>query len=189
MKVVSPPPIALSEGRQGHYAGAMSRLVAFGIDIAVIWLLYSLFAVGLSLASQLVAGTPFTLAHHQIAGLIVLVGWGFIYFAYQWALNGKTVGMALFGLQVVAASGSPVTGRRAALRTVALPLSFLLLGVGLLGILVQRERRALHDLLAGTAVIYSWDARAARLRWLARKDPVVPAPVPPPSAEGSPAAQ
>jgi len=37
-------------------------------------------------------------------------------------------------------------------------------------VLVQRERRALHDLIARTAVVYSWDARAARLRWLARAD-------------------
>ena len=28
----------------------------------------------------------------------------------------------------------------------------------------DRRRRALHDLIAGTAVIYSWGARAARLR-------------------------
>ena len=27
---------------------------------------------------------------------------------------------------------------------------------------------ALHDVIAGTAVIYSWDARAARLRFLSR---------------------
>ena len=27
----------------------------------------------------------------------------------------------------------------------------------------------LHDLIAGTAVIYAWDARAARLRFLARQ--------------------
>ena len=36
-------------------------------------------------------------------------------------------------------------------------------------ILVQREHRALHDFIAGTVVIYAWDARAARLRFLARE--------------------
>ena len=48
-------------------------------------------------------------------------------------------------------------------------LSFLLFCAGFLGILVQREHRALHDLIAGTAVVYAWDARAARLRFLARQ--------------------
>jgi hypothetical protein len=33
---------------------------------------------------------------------------------------------------------------------------------------VNRERRALQDLIADTAVVYAWDARAARLRILAR---------------------
>ena len=36
------------------------------------------------------------------------------------------------------------------------------------GILLGDRRRALHDVIAGTAVIYSWDARAARLRFLSR---------------------
>ena len=36
-------------------------------------------------------------------------------------------------------------------------------------ILVNRQRRALHDLIAGTAVVYSWNARAARLRFLAKR--------------------
>jgi hypothetical protein len=49
------------------------------------------------------------------------------------------------------------------------PLSFLLFGLGFLGILVQREHRARHDLIAGTAVICAWYARAARLRFLARQ--------------------
>lgn len=39
--------------------------------------------------------------------------------------------------------------------------------LGFPGILVQREHRALRDLIAGTAVIYAWDARAAR--FLARQ--------------------
>ncbi len=43
------------------------------------------------------------------------------------------------------------------------------LGLGFLGILFGRVRRALHDSIAGTAVVYTWDARAARLRSLARE--------------------
>jgi hypothetical protein len=64
--------------------------------------------------------------------------------------------------------GSDASGRRAVVRTLALPLSFLLLGLGFLGIVLGDKRRALHDVIAGTAVVYSWDARAARLRFLSR---------------------
>ena len=42
------------------------------------------------------------------------------------------------------------------------PLSFLVLCLGFIMILLGRERRALHDVIAGTAVVYGWDARAAR---------------------------
>ena len=48
------------------------------------------------------------------------------------------------------------------------PLSFLFFGLGFLLILVNREHRALQDLIVDTAVVYAWDARAARLRILAR---------------------
>jgi uncharacterized RDD family membrane protein YckC len=59
-------------------------------------------------------------------------------------------------------------GRQAVVPTLAFPLSFLLFGLGFLGIVLGGKRRALHDVIAGTAVVYSWDARAARLRFLSR---------------------
>jgi uncharacterized RDD family membrane protein YckC len=160
----------MTVGRQGHYAGAVSRLAAFAADVGASWGLYTAGAALLSLASELITGTSVTVTHHQILAIVVLVIWEFIYFAYPWAVSGRTLGMAVFGLQVVTAQGRPIGSRQAVLRTLALPLSFLVFGIGLLGILFQRERRALHDLLVGTAVVYAWDARAARLRWMARKD-------------------
>jgi uncharacterized RDD family membrane protein YckC len=54
------------------------------------------------------------------------------------------------------------------IRTIFLPLSIAFAGIGILIILINRDRRAFHDLVAGTAVVYSWDARAARLRFLAK---------------------
>jgi uncharacterized RDD family membrane protein YckC len=77
--------------------------------------------------------------------------------------------MALLGVRVVRADGAIIDPWRGVLRALVFPLSFLLFGLGFLGILVQREHRALQDLIAGTAVIYSWDARAARLRFLVRE--------------------
>ena len=79
-------------------------------------------------------------------------------------------------------TSSPVQIRRVLLRTVFLCA----LTVGFLGLLVSKElwllvffilglidlsfglvridRRQLHDVLAGTAVVYSWDARLAQYR-------------------------
>jgi uncharacterized RDD family membrane protein YckC len=165
----SSEPIA---GRQGHYAGAVSRLVAFAADVGASWGLFTLAAAALSFSIQLVSGTNFSLTDYQVASLVAAVVWEFVYFAYQWSLSGKTIGMALLGIRVVRTDGSAIGPRQAVVRTLTLPLSFLLLGLGFLGILTNRNRYALHDRLAGTAVVYSWDARAARLRWLAKQDPV-----------------
>jgi uncharacterized RDD family membrane protein YckC len=157
-------------GRQGHYAGAVSRLAAFAADVGASWGLFTLGAGLVSLASELVGGRSVTITHHQVLALVLLAVWEYLYFAYQWAVSGRTMGMALFGLQVVTAEGLPIGARQSTLRTLALLLSILTVGLGFLGILFQRERRALHDILVGTAVVYSWDARAARLRWMSRKE-------------------
>jgi uncharacterized RDD family membrane protein YckC len=163
------PPVALTVGRQGNYAGAVSRLAAFAADIGASWGIYTLGVVLLNYAVKLVSGHSYTLTNHQLAAFIVLAAWEFFYFTYQWAVSGKTLGMALLGLQVVTSQGGPVSGRQAVLRTIGLVITLVLtLGIGFLGIVYQRDRRALNDFIAGTAVIYDWDARAARLRWIAR---------------------
>lgn len=171
MTSVPAPSPELTVGRQGHYAGAVSRLVAFAVDVAVSWGLYTLGLTLLSVAIKLVSGASFTLSNHRAAAGIVFPLWEFLYFAYQWSVSGKTFGMAVFGVQVVSREGEPIGLRRAVLRTLGLGLTlFLTLGIGFLGIVYQRERRALNDFVAGTAVVYDWDARAARLRWMAGRE-------------------
>ena len=97
--------------------------------------------------------------------------WEFFFFTYQWAVSGKTLGMAVFGLQVVTKEGGPIKTGQAVRRTIGLAVTlFLTFGIGFLGIVFQRERAGLDDFIAGTAVVYDWDARAARLRWIARKE-------------------
>jgi uncharacterized RDD family membrane protein YckC len=165
------PSAALTVGRQGNYAGAISRLAAFAADVGASWGLYTLGVALFSAALKLVTGHSFTLNNHRLAGFITLTVWEFLYFTYQWAVSGKTLGMAILGLQVVTAQGAPINGRQAVFRTVGLGFTLLFtLGIGFLGIIFQRNRRALNDYIAGTAVVYDWDARAARLRWIARKD-------------------
>jgi uncharacterized RDD family membrane protein YckC len=77
--------------------------------------------------------------------------------------------MVILGVQVVGQDGSHAGTKRGLVRTLAFPLSFFLLGLGFLGVLLGRDRRALHDVIAGTAVVYDWDGREARFRSLARE--------------------
>jgi uncharacterized RDD family membrane protein YckC len=92
--------------------------------------------------------------------------------------------MVVLGVQIVSREGGTAGPRRAIVRTLVFPLSFLLFGLGFAGILTGRERRALHDVIAGTAVVYTWDARGQRLRFLARDGLAqVPAQPGPPARE------
>src|ERR1700722_18192066 len=107
------PPSTLTIGRQGHYAGSVSRLAAFAADVGISWGIYTAAVALLSVATQLFAGTKGSLTHHQILAIITVTVWEFVYFSYSWAVSGKTVGMALLGLQVVTAQGGRVTSRQA----------------------------------------------------------------------------
>ncbi len=171
MTTMPVPAPEMTVGRQGHYAGAASRLVAFAADVGASWGAYTIGVAGLNAAVKLISGHSFTLTNHQVAAFVTLTVWEFLYYTYQWALSGKTLGMAIFGLQVVTREGRPISGRQAALRTIGLAITlFITLGIGFLPIVFQRERRGLDDFIVGTAVVYDWDARAARLRWIARRE-------------------
>ncbi|HEY1444949.1 MAG TPA: RDD family protein [Acidimicrobiales bacterium] len=168
--IMSGPSPELTVGRQGHYAGAVSRLVAFGADVGASWGLYLLGVALFNAAYKLVTGNSYNLSNHQLITVVVLAVWEFLYYSYQWAVGGRTIGMAVFGLQVVTTEGGPIGARQAVLRTLGLALSVAFFWFAFWGIIFQRERRALDDFIAGTAVVYSWDARAARLRWIARAE-------------------
>ena len=168
------PPPAAQVSLQSHYAGAASRFTAYVVDAAVSSGVFMLGLAAVSYAVSIVTGHTVTWEKGGPIAGIALLGWQFVYYAYSWGSSGRTFGMALLGLRVVHRSGAGLSPARAIIRTVAFPLSFLLLGLGFLGIVLQPQRRALHDLLAGSAVIYDWDARAARLRFLARRTSRLP---------------
>ena len=173
---MSAPVPTRSVTAQGHYAGAVSRLVAYAIDLVVSSAVFTLALAAISYVVQIVTGKQVHWDRQNIVVVVLYVAWEFFYFGYSWAVSGRTFGMAVLGVRVVRADGAVAEPRRGVIRSLVFPLSFLLLGLGFLGILVQRERRALHDLIAGTAVIYEWDARAAQLRFLAREAEVGAAP-------------
>jgi len=161
-------PPAIRQSLQGKYAGFASRFTAFAVDVGVSLGVFMLALAAIWFAARVLTGKDIAWNKGDIWVIVAYAVWAFIYFAYCWAASGSTAGMALFGVKVVRDDGTDASGRRAVVRTLALPLSFLFLGLGFVGILLGDRRRALHDVIAGTAVVYSWDARAARLRFLSR---------------------
>jgi uncharacterized RDD family membrane protein YckC len=147
----------------GHYAGPVSRAAAAAADIGVV---VGSYTVAVAAASLLVE----TFLRRSLAGdrygpvaLTILAVWAFAYVFVSLLVAGRTLGKGLVGVRVVQRDGSVLTARAAFWRTVVFPFSGLLLGLGYLPILLHREHRALHDLVAGTAVVYDWGVRDAQL--------------------------
>ncbi|HET8758318.1 MAG TPA: RDD family protein [Solirubrobacteraceae bacterium] len=138
-----------------EHAGLATRSLAFAVDAAIInavaWAVAAVVALGLSLL-KVPDGIVTAMA---VIGTAIVLGWSIAYFAYFWSATGQTPGNRLLSIRVVdARSLEPPHAGRAVLRVLALPLSALPLCAGFLMILVDARRRALHDVLVGTFVIY-----------------------------------
>ena len=171
----------------GDYAGSVTRLLAHWVDISVAGFLFVAGSVALDYILTTIAGIdpisddagPWRAA---AAGV-----WLFVYWWVSVAVAGKTIGKALLGLRVLSREGGVLSASRAALRALSLPLSYALVGIGFLGIIIGRERRALHDVIAGSAVVYDWGPRTAELpvpisAYLARRGAADAKPAPDPVA-------
>jgi uncharacterized RDD family membrane protein YckC len=165
------PEIALERGAaigtehtmSGRYAGPVSRLGALGLDLFLMSASFALIWAGAAYLFQVLTGSSSDGTSAGWVSAVVFVLYAFSYFLFSQALTGRTLSQGLVGLKVVRTDGSPLTPVAAAIRTVVLPFSFLFFGVGALMALVDRRRRALHDVAAGSAVVYDWGDRPAVL--------------------------
>jgi len=158
----------------GHYAGFASRLAAFAIDVILLsaiivftsWFVSTSVDMlqGQAILNRLAQRYP---AIDQLAQLIsspllhsvVSVAFIIAYYLFFWTVAGRTPGKYLMGLRVLLRSGKKLKLRHAVFRYAGYYLSGLAFGLGFFWILVDDERRGWHDRLAGTLVIYDWDAR------------------------------
>lgn len=136
------------------FAGIITRGVALAIDGAVALLLFAIggVAVSLILAALNVADLG-TTASLFTAGT---VWFGFLtaYFVLCWTTTGQTLGMRMMGLRLVNGRGEAPSICRSVIRYFGRGLSIALLFTGYLLVLVHPRRRTLHDMLAGTFVVY-----------------------------------
>jgi uncharacterized RDD family membrane protein YckC len=155
---------------QGHYAGLITRLAGFAIDLVTIVILFDVLGNVVQYLVSTLSGSTWKISNISLGGDLALGILAFLYCTYPVAAGGRTFGMAVTGLRVVRPDGSRVGWPQAIIRILALPLSFLTLGFGFLLIVLRQDHRALQDLIGGTAVVYAWDARAARRRFLAKSE-------------------
>jgi len=166
-KKKTPPPTF-----RGHYAGFVTRLIAFVIDILIISI-----SIGVMLGTVALILNFFNIdlqamtegmgsINSFVRGVFIFVtGFGFtflvnfIYTTFFWMVAGKTIGKAVMGLRVIGPKGSRMTAGRSFKRYIGYWISALPLFLGYFWVLVNDHRHAWHDTIAGTSVIYDHEAQ------------------------------
>lgn len=150
--------------KTGRYAGPLTRLLAFIVDTFVVTFGFTLVVAGIVFVIRLFAPDFEVPAEGGLIYGISLITWAFFYLWVSLAVFGKTIGKMILGVRVVSADGQVVlNGRQPFVRVLTYPLSFAVLGIGLLGVVFNSQRQAWHDRFAKTAVVYDWGSRTARM--------------------------
>jgi uncharacterized RDD family membrane protein YckC len=158
----------------GHYAGFASRLLAFTIDVLIMsitivftsWFVRT--SVNMLFGPQIMnslAGRNTIIADilrlitnpalHSVVSVIYII----TYYLFFWTTMGQTPGKYLMGVKGITKHGHKLKLKHAIARYLGYYVSSFTFGLGFLWILVDDERRGWHDRIAGTLVIYVWDAR------------------------------
>jgi uncharacterized RDD family membrane protein YckC len=136
------------------YAGVATRAVALSIDAAVAHVIVFAGGAILALVGSLVADVRLD----TLGRVLAATAWAAVvaaYFVLFWSTAGQTPGMRLMGLRVMTQRGVHPGVTRSVVRVVGLGLAIVPLFLGFLPVLVDAQRRGLHDLLAGTVVLYA----------------------------------
>jgi uncharacterized RDD family membrane protein YckC len=137
------------------YAGLVSRTVALAIDAVALTIGFAVasgvLGLILSLFTAVEVSSPGAVLGAAATWSLVVGG----YFVLFWTLTGETPGMRLMGLRVIDRDGGPLGFGQALLRLVGAILAAIPFFAGYLLILVDDRRRGLHDMIAGTTVVYA----------------------------------
>jgi uncharacterized RDD family membrane protein YckC len=137
--------------RGARYAGLVTRCAALAVDGIVLVVAVPAVAVGApAVWASVAGGAPgwLKVSAQIVASLIPLA-----YFTLSWWATGQSIGGLVFGVVVRRDTDAPLGITRSLLRAfigLLLPLLWL---IGLVNVLVDERRRALHDRLMRTVVV------------------------------------
>ncbi len=155
-----------------RYAGLVSRGVARALDMVLLalliaggsWLVRQFFGIDPEhcspdtgwwhLRARVCRYFPYVV---PVAGVIIPPLYRIIFFV----IAGQTLGMGVMGLRLLREDGRRVRMRQALKRVAAF---YVTLGLGSFLIPLTARRRALHDIVAGTVVVYDWADHATDVR-------------------------
>jgi uncharacterized RDD family membrane protein YckC len=134
------------------YGGLAARGVAIVVDAVLVNLAFLVVAASIALIESLFG------SFHTgwLTGSLLGGGWTIVvvgYFVLFWSTTGRTPGMGLLDLRVLAGPGEPPSVWRSLLRFAGLIVAVIPFFAGFVPVLFDDRRRALQDYVAGTVVV------------------------------------
>ena len=143
---------------EAKFASFWIRAAAYAIDYVLTLGLVTIAAVIFAIVSVTLFGQPLTeewLDAHNLAVNVAGTAIALAYYAYFSAGPWQaTPGKRICGIYLIRTNGQRVDAAFAVLRDVAYIVSALPLFIGFLMVFWSDERKALHDILCGTRVVY-----------------------------------
>jgi uncharacterized RDD family membrane protein YckC len=130
------------------YAGFWVRSVAHLIDFV--------FLNGIELAVEYGISTPLHVSAftQQVIGVILTLGLSYWYYVSRQVRTGTTYGKKLFDIYVISErTGEFMSRKQAIIRLCGYIASYLMIGCGFLMAAFHPQKKAFHDLLAGTVSV------------------------------------
>jgi uncharacterized RDD family membrane protein YckC len=159
-------------------AGAVTRGLAFGLDVLIVNLGFSGLAAVAALITSAFTGNGNGVSNFALAaGTALWFGLGSLYLVGFWSLAGQTPGMRFLGIRLNVEARGLRLGKSVK-RLIGMALAVMTFGLGFLGILFDKRRRGWDDRLSGVDVVYEGNERtpAPWSRLEAAEPPVVSGP-------------
>ena len=134
-------------------AGLWRRLATILYDsllLVALWFAVATIFLAISGGRLAAPDRPLGLLYAFRATLLLV---SFLFFGWFWTRGGQTLGMHAWRLKLISDSGPALTWSQALRRFAAAGLSWAALGLGYWWVMIDREKRAWHDILSGTRVV------------------------------------
>ena len=124
-------------------AGAGTRLGSYIIDAIILWIISAIVGfIFMALGAEYVAASI-------IIGILISLA----YFTYFFG-NGQTPGMKVMKIKLCGTDGTyPIGYGKGFLRWIGMLISALVIYIGFLWILIDKDKQGWHDKIAGTYVV------------------------------------
>jgi uncharacterized RDD family membrane protein YckC len=140
-------------------AGAVTRGLAFGLDVLIVNLAFSGLAAVAALIASAFSGDGSGISDQALAaGTFLWFALGSLYLVGFWSLAAQTLGMRFLGIRLDV-EGRGLRPGLAVRRLIGMILATIPFGLGFLGIFFDERRRAWDDRMSKADVVYEGNER------------------------------